>query len=295
MKKNRSCAARAGFTLIELLVVIAIIAILAAMLLPALAKAKCRALGISCMSNHKQLTLAWRMYVEDNNDRFPFAKTSTGINAWVGGWLDYSGSPDNWNVDTDIKRSLLWPYTGKSPGIFKCPSDKSTVSVLGRVMPRVRTMSMNVYVGGRGNADGTAIDSLGYSGTSTGVRSGECYIYRKFADMNNPGPTKTWVFLDEREDSINDGMFVTAMEGAPTTPNGSPSPGAYGFIDVPASYHCGAGGFSFADGHSELRRWLDPRTKPPVAKGVIIDYAFKASPNNVDVAWLQDNTTRRIP
>jgi len=295
MKTHRPLKACAGFTLIELLVVIAIIAILAAMLLPALSKAKCRALGISCMNNHRQLTLAWRMYTEDNGDRLPYAKTSSGNNAWVGGWLDYSAAPDNWNLDANIKKSLLWPYAGKNPEIFKCPADKSTVSVLGRTLPRVRTMSMNVYVGGRGNAAGTGPDSLGYSGTAYGTSPGECRIYRKYPDMVNPGPSSTWVFLDEREDSINDGMFVTAMEGAPTTPNGAPTPGAYGFIDVPASYHCGAGGFSFADGHSELRRWTDGRTRPPIQKNQVVDYAFKPSPGNKDITWLQSVTTQRIP
>jgi prepilin-type processing-associated H-X9-DG protein len=103
------------------------------------------------------------------------------------------------------------------------------------------------------------------------------------------------VFLDEREDSINDGMFVIAMEGAATVPNTAPTPSAYGIVDYPAAYHGGAGGFSFADGHSQLKKWQDPRTQPPVLKGQIRDFNFKVSPNNPDVAWMQEHGTRRIP
>jgi prepilin-type processing-associated H-X9-DG protein len=113
--------------------------------------------------------------------------------------------------------------------------------------------------------------------------------------MTVPGPVKTSVFLDEREDSINDGMFVIAMEGAAPSPNAQPNPGAYGIIDYPAAYHGGAGGFSFADGHSELKKWLDPSTAPPVLKNAVRDFNFKGTPNNPDVAWMQDNSTRRIP
>jgi prepilin-type processing-associated H-X9-DG protein len=113
--------------------------------------------------------------------------------------------------------------------------------------------------------------------------------------MTVPGPVKTSVFLDEREDSINDGMFVIAMEGAAPSPNAQPNPGAYGISDYPAAYHGGAGGFSFADGHSELKKWLDPRTAPPVLKNQVRDFNFKGTPNNPDVAWMQDNSTRRIP
>jgi prepilin-type processing-associated H-X9-DG protein len=113
--------------------------------------------------------------------------------------------------------------------------------------------------------------------------------------MINPGQAKTAVFLDERQDSINDGMFVVAMEGAAASPSAAPTPGAYGITDYPAAYHGGAGGFSFADGHSELKKWRDSRTMPPLMESGNYDYQFKPSPNNKDVAWMQDNSTRRIP
>ena len=280
-----------AFTLIELLVVIAIIAILAAMLLPALSRAKRKAQGVYCMNNHRQLMLAWKMYVEDNREVLPFVKADPY--AWVDGWLDYSNARDNWDVEYNIKNCILWPYCGKNAGIFKCPADQSVVNVGGKMLPRVRSMSMINWVGGRGNGAGQ-LAPMNWSQTAYGNTRGEARIYRKSSHMTDPGPVKTAVFLDEREDSVNDGMFVVAMEGAASSSSPA-SPGAYGIVDYPASYHGNAGGVSFADGHSMLKKWQDPRTQPPVLKGQIRDYNFKPTPDNNDVAWMQDNSTRRIP
>jgi prepilin-type N-terminal cleavage/methylation domain-containing protein len=269
-----------AFTLIELLVVIAIIAILAAMLLPALTKAKSKAQAIQCMSSHRQLCLAWRMYSDDNHERLLYAselprRPETADAAWVTGTLDYSASnPVNWSADLTIKKSPMWPYCGNNVQIWKCPSDRSFIVVNGEAKPRVRSMSMNVFLGGWGGTDG-----------DWGPIFDDYKIYLKQPELVNPGPAKVFVFLDMREDSIDMGNFAARMAGWPD------QPGSFGFYDLPGFYHHFACGFSFADGHSEIRKWRDSRTTPPLVPGGFVNDNF-SSPNNPDVAWLQERSTR---
>jgi prepilin-type N-terminal cleavage/methylation domain-containing protein/prepilin-type processing-associated H-X9-DG protein len=276
-----------GFTLIELLVVIAIIAILASMLLPALSRAKLKAQGIQCMSNHRQLCMAWRQYTEDNRDVLLYASGDV-VNfepgVWVGGSLDFNpNNRSNWDPSVDIFKSPMWIYCGKSLGIWKCPSDKSYVVVNGDQKPRVRTMVMNLYLGG-------------FKATGGGVFDAKSWLlYLKYSQLAIPGPDKIFVFLDEREDAINWGNFYTDMSGYPTGTSAG-NPGAYMLQDLPAAYHGNGCAFSYADGHSALRKWVDPRTTPPLKQeSLTFDGATGTpSPRNPDVAWLQDHSTRSL-
>jgi prepilin-type N-terminal cleavage/methylation domain-containing protein len=272
-----------GFTLIELLVVIAIIAILAALLLPALARAKAKAQGIQCMNNHRQLCFAWRMYTDDNGDKLLYSSGASpaynpDVPSWCSGTMDYSGgNRSNWDPSFDIMRSPMWPYCGKTYAIFKCPSDKSYVVNGGINKPRVRSMVMNVWLGG-------------LNGGTTSIMPMDPYIlYLKYSQLAIPGPDRIFVFTDEREDANSWANFCVDMEGyAP------PSPGAYKMYDMPASYHANSGGLSFADGHSELHKWLDPRTMPPIVEhgNIWNGQVGFASANNKDIGWLQDHATR---
>lgn len=274
-----------GFSLIELLVVVAIIALLAALLLPVLNKAKLKTRGIQCMNNHRQLCLAWHMYSDDNEGRLVYASElpwapETYNCAWITGTLDFNpANRANWDPDMTIKKSPLWPYCGGNLEIWKCPSDHSAVVVDGIRRPRVRSMSMNIYLGGWGGTYGGWDRALGTVWS-------DFIIYLKQSDLRNPGPAKIFVFLDMREDSIDMGNFATCMAGWPNQPE------RYGFFDLPGFYHHRACGFSFADGHAEIKRWRDDRTMPPLVRdGLIVDWF--ASPHNPDVAWLQNHATRK--
>jgi len=286
---NLNGQADRAFTLTDLVTVLALVLVLFVVQLRSGATTRGKAQSASCLYNHRQMARAWQLYAQENNGRLVgnldggsgASSVGNSNKTWVLGWLDFTGGlPFGANTNTLLLTdySPLATYLGRRAEVFKCPADTS-LSRGTKGLPRVRSLSMNSYMGDRG-VFGSAPDAGAYT---PGYRQ-----FRKLSEIINPGPSRAFVFIDEREDSINDGWFAIGMGGFDP-----PQPNDYSIIDYPADWHNRAVNLSFADDHTETWRWLDWRTMPrhglgrQLALGVL-------SPNNPDVARIQAAASSRI-
>ena len=219
------------------------------------------------MNNRRQLQFSWQLYTDDHDGLMPPNPSgSPPGKSWAAGVLSYDiNNPDNTNTAflTDPQFAKLGSYVGTSR-VFKCPGDRSTAIMRNVALPRVRSVSMNSWMAGT--------DFLGEA--QRGFR-----MNTKLSDLTDPSPSESWVFIDEREDWINDAYFLVSMAMSH-------------FMDPPAMYHAGAGGLSFADGHAEIRKWRDADSLPPLVRGVP-SLPSNRKPSTRDVPWLQKRTTGR--
>jgi len=264
-----------AFTVIELLVVIAIIGILMALVFPAVSSAKRKGQAAVCGSNIRQLQIAWLAYQDDNEQQLPpnsdqpSAGRTTNSPSWVAGWLrldsESGDKSDGVNTDLLVGKSYrqfgsIGPYVGE-PKVYRCTRDRSKVSIGGSSEFRVRSIAMNAYANGNGIWNETNF-----------------VTYLTLGQINNP--SGTWIFIEEREDSINDGYFAVRMGDK------------YVIIDTPASYHDNGCYLSFADGHVEYHKWRESTTLRPLIPGVHLNGVPKNTfGTDEDMRWLTEHTT----
>jgi len=257
-----------AFTLIELLVVIAIIAILAAMLLPALSKAKAHARKVHCLSNHRQLALTWTLYAGDNRDQVALNGGGTVPDPqrllWVLGDNHFFAPAF---VDkrylVDEKFGAFASYL-KADSLYKCPADASMARGVSPPVPKIRSVAMNAYLGTAQN----------YVQVTPGY-----LVIRQSSQLNQLGPAKTFLFGDVLPENLCYPAFMVNMPGGGET-----------FFHIPSSQHSRGGVISFCDGHVEWHRWVDARTRPKVIAGGIIAHSTAAG-GSPDLAWLRERTT----
>jgi len=291
--------AHGAFTLIELLVVIAIIAILAGMLLPALSKAKAKTQGIYCMNNGNQIMKAITLYASDHRELLPPNPDDGQVypagHHWLAGNAGRNGSHEfNPDILRDEQFSTIAPYVANNIEIYRCPADKrsgfysgSDPTKRGQTVRAARTIAMSQAVGtvcrvfdATGNSHGGTpdrpVNGPWLNNAHTHKRGSPWLTYGKTTDFTRPGPAMTWVILDEDEYSLNDAGFAVGMQRPE-------------WIDFPGTYHNFGAGFAFADGHSEIHKWRDSRTRVSGPNP-----AVRAVPNSPDWAWIAERTSARV-
>jgi prepilin-type processing-associated H-X9-DG protein len=268
-----------GFTLTELLVVMVTVAILSVLLLPAIAGTRPDSQSFQCLENLRQLTLGWQMYAEDNNGALtPNLELGEQPTSWPDPRYLPGGQYAQWcpgNLKQAafflyqtnlIEAGLIYPYVN-TLNVYKCPADQSAVRFGPLSIPRFRSYSMNCWLAPYPGRDVNSI----FGGAQ--VR-----IFRRSADFALPGPALTFVFIDENVNTLDDGYFA----GSPGLPNQ--------WISIPAARHGGAGSLSYADGHSEMKRWMDKNVlSPPTSGGFPV-----SDPNSGDNAWLEQRESSLI-
>jgi prepilin-type N-terminal cleavage/methylation domain-containing protein/prepilin-type processing-associated H-X9-DG protein len=276
----RRRSAAGGFTLIELLTAIAVIAVLAALLLPALGGSKAKARAAACLSNERQLMLASLIYVGDFNDALPYNLGTGEIKKLEAEqqFLNWSTPVMSWELDSDNTNTIwltqggIGPYASSTAKVYRCPSDSVVSDIQSQAgwKARVRSISMNAMVGNAGQ----------FILAGANVNNPD---YKQFLTVGKiPQPARIFVLTEEHPDSINDGYFLN-------------KPDSMQWMDLPASYHNGAVNLAFADGHLESHKWRFASTQPPARPDAAhLPFQVPAAERG-DYDWLMDRTTLESP